>query len=142
MYVDLINSIKETLESVSGIKSVYPHPMREGDKISGYPAVVFYPDTSRNEFTTVRDNKKDYTFKIYVIVDASQKSLDDIFTDILPNAVDKVTAEFDGDWEVSVEGASVSSWLIDSGLWTISTTDKAFEAIAELNLRVRMLVPV
>ena len=142
MYKDLIQSIKSAIENVKAIEIVYPNPLKDGEKIKKYPAVVFFPDAVSNSFETTRDNKKDFTFKIYVIVNCNNDTMANIFTNTLPNAVDKVMEQFDENWEVSVTGASVSSWVIDSGNWSVSSSDAGFEAVAELNLRVRMLVGV
>lgn len=140
MFKELITKIQNTLSGVKAIKSVYPRPVKEGEKIPSYPAVIFYPSNFENRFETTADNFKEYRFSLFVICDTSgDVPLSKIWSEILPNAVDQVIAAFDENWSVSVSGANRSWQLIDSGNWSMYPTDKPLEVIAELTLRIRLL---
>lgn len=141
MYVNLIQSIKTTLESVTAVKSVYPYALREGDKIKKFPAVVFFPDSSENSMETESQNFKEYRFSLFVIVSVENTTNQKVATEILPNVVDKIVQKFDEQW--SIEGSGRTWQLIDSGSpWTMPYTDSGIEMTAPLNLRVRTLTNV
>lgn len=142
MYVTLIQSIKDTLNSVTAVKSVYPYALREGEKIKKYPAVVFFPDVVENAMETESQNFKEYRFTLFVVVSVENTTNEKVATEILPNVVDKIIETFDEEWSVNL-GTSRTWQLIDSGSpWTMPYTDSGVEMAAPLNLRIRTLTNV
>lgn len=135
-YTTLIPAIKTILEDVTAVKSVYAYPLEGSPKV--FPSVVFYPDNFENEFNTTQDNMKTYRFKLWVVVNLAGTNEEDVFTDILPNVVDKITDAFDAAWNGgTIDGHRI--WqVISSGQWGFSSEEKAKEAYAELTLTVRM----
>lgn len=136
MFKELNTKIKDTLENVGSIRQIIPYPLKEGEKIKNYPCAIYFPDTAENSFETNGSNNKQYRYKLYIIV--SGASQEDLWTDILPTAVDEVIAEFDKNWDMSLIGTNRVWALIDNGNWTSALTDKGVEAIAELNIRIRL----
>ena len=137
IYTNLINSIAATIAKATKIKSgaIFAYPQ---SKLSKYPAAVFFPVSFENSFQSVADNSKVYRFKLWIIVGAQQEDLSDVFERILPNAVDDVLEQFDADWSMnSINGHRC--WIkIDSGDWTLSTTENGLEAVAELNIEIKL----
>ncbi|TXH44818.1 MAG: hypothetical protein E6Q97_32175 [Desulfurellales bacterium] len=134
LYAPIMQQIQTTLAGVGAIKAIYAYPT---EKVTHYPAAIYFPDTLENTFESNEDNLKHYRFKVYVVVGSAQKDQVDIFSDILPNAVDKVIEAFDAAWDGgTIDGHRV--WcLINSGSWTIGQTPEGLEAQAELTLEFR-----
>jgi len=143
MYKELIQSIKGTLEELDSVKAVYPYALREGEKVSSYPAVVFFADNSENSFETNADNFKIYRFSLFVICSTEGIGSEEVSTEILPNVVDDIVAKFDEDWSLGVTGSNRTWQLIDSGgAWTLPYTGSGVEMSAQLNLRIKLLSPI
>jgi hypothetical protein len=136
IYTTLITSINTTLAGVGAIKAVYPYPVV---KVSNYPAAIFFPDAFDNTFESTIENKKTYRFKLFVVVGAAQKDKVDIFSTILPKAVDAVIAAFDTAWNVGTINGHRISVVVSSGSWTMGEGDDGLEAQAELTLEFRFL---
>jgi len=58
MYKELIQKIKTILEGVTALKSIYPYALRQGEKISTYPSVVFFPTASTNDLKQIQKTLK------------------------------------------------------------------------------------
>lgn len=136
MYSKLISTIKDNLEAVNEIKKVYAHPV---SKITKYPACIFYPDNFENSFETVKENKKYYRFKLFIIIGITQTTTENIFETVLPNVVDKVLEKFDELWDMGTIGGHRISGIVDSGEWGMSEENKSLEAWAEMDIRVQVL---
>lgn len=131
MYETIINRISEILDGIKAIKEVYPYPLEGTPK--AFPAVVFYPDTIENVYSTNTENDKKYKFKMWVEVDIAGTNTKEVFTKILPNAVDKILAEFDEKWGYEIDGHR--AWLvIDSGIWGFTVEESSRRAYTELTL--------
>lgn len=132
MYKTIISQIKAILQNITAIKAVYAYPLDGAPK--KYPAVIFYPDTVENVYSTNTENKKTYKFKLFIVVDIAGTDNETAFTSILPSAVDKVIAEFDENWSRQIDNHR--AWLvIDSGIWGFSEENKSKTAYAELSIK-------
>lgn len=137
MYATLIGKIKTTLATSTKIAKVYPFPV---SKIDTYPAAVFIPATLENSYLSTEENMKVYRFKVWVVAGAAVKglNLEDLFGRVLANAVDDVIAKVDDGWnQGTIEGHRVWS-IIESGNWSLNKTEHGVEAIAELNLAIKV----
>ena len=136
IYTTLISKINNTLDTVNEIKQRFNYP---ASKISKYPCVIVFPDNFENEFETINENIKIYRFKMYLIIDLLEGLEEEIWTIRMPALVDAVLAQFDADWDSgNIDGHRV--WFnIDNGSWENAKYDKGVEAIAELNLYIKLL---
>jgi hypothetical protein len=129
MYSKITSHILSILQGIDAIKAVYPYPLAGSSNKSPY--VVFIPDTLDNVYQTGSDNKKEYKYRMWVIVNLSNTDEKTAFTTILPNAVDKVLEAFDAQWSHQIENHR--AWLIiGSGNWGLSEENKSKQAYAEL----------
>jgi hypothetical protein len=137
-YQLLIPKIQDTLETVSAIKAIHPYPSAHP---TVYPAVVYFPDTLENSFSTTADNFKRYRFRIFIFIGVTQTTIAKVFTTTLPKAVDAVIAAFDRDWDGGViEGHRVWASL-NSGTWGLANNEGSLEAVAELNVEIKLSTP-
>lgn len=139
MYQSLIASIQATLDGISAIKDTYAYP---AVKVLKYPAVIFFPDAFENSFESTRDNKKTYRFKMYVVVGAGEKDKVDIFSTVLPKAVDAVVAAFDTAWDAGTISGHRVFVVVSSGSWTMAEGPSGTEAQAELTVEFHTLTSV
>ena len=135
MYQTLLSKIQTTLDTVTAIKATYAYPT---SSITSYPAVVYFPDSFDNSFETSADNMKVYRFRMFVVVGATQKTNTDIFSTVLPKAVDAVLAAFDAGWDGGTISGHRAWMLMNSGLWSMAETQQGLEATAELSLQVKV----
>lgn len=136
IYGTLIQKVSDTIATVTAIKAIYAYPTT---KVTQYPAVIFFPDSFDNSFESTKDNKKVYRFKLYVVVGAAQKDKVDIFSTVLPKAVDAVIAAFDAGWDAGTINGHRVSVLINSGAWSMAVSEEGLEATAELTVEFRLL---
>jgi hypothetical protein len=139
IYSQLISAMQSRLADCDTIKDVYAYPV---ETVTKYPAAIFFPDSLENAFGSNQDNFKTYRFKLYVTVGTPQKEQVDIFSTVLPEAVDEVLAVFDQDWNVgTIDGHRV--WVvISTGSWTMGVTPSGLEANAEFTVDFRLLTSV
>lgn len=142
MYESLSIKINEILEEIPAIKRIYPYPLLQTQKIEQYPSAIFFPDVNDNRFETNADNFKEYRYKLYIIVGVNDSTIENVWLSVLPKVVDTVISEFDKNWSMGVTGSNRTWVLLENGSWTQNLTDKGIEAIAELNLRIRLLNPI
>ncbi len=136
IYTTLISKILTSLQSVTKVKEIFAYP---ATKISKYPAVIYFPDSFENSFETIKENLKVYRFKLFVVIGTEQKSLNDIFGTVLPNVVDDILAQFDQDFDAGTIDGHRTWLLVDTGQWTLTETKDGLEAVAELNLRFKLI---
>jgi len=136
IYPILIAAIQASLDAVDNIKEVFAYPATD---ITKYPAVIFFPAGIENTFDSVQENFKIYTFKIYVIVNAGQKPLSEIFATVMPDTMDAVLAQLDADWSTGVIDGHTAWSEMDIGAWSVSEEDAGLEVTAELELKVKIL---
>ena len=103
------------------------------------PTICAFPDSFENSFESTRDNRKAYRFKLYVVVGAAQKDKVDIFSTILPKAVDALVSAFDAAWDAGTINGHRVSVLVNSGTWSMGVTEEGLEATAELTVEFRLL---
>lgn len=137
MLATIISNLKTNLEAVTQLAVVYDRPLDENEHPTGYPAVVFFPDSFNNEFLTNKENLRGYNFAIYVITEANVKTVSQATT-ILANAVDAIIDKFDTVWNGgTIENHRV--WQkVTQGRWEYSITDTGVTIIAPLNLIVNL----
>jgi hypothetical protein len=136
IYTNIINQLQAILETAAKIKAVYPYPI---NRVSAYPAAIFFPVNLENSFESGQENLKLYRFKLYIVVNATQNNLKNIYSTILPNAVDEVLDALDRNWSMTAIGGH-RAWLkVDSGDWTVSEVESGLEAVAEFNIDIKLL---
>jgi hypothetical protein len=135
MFTTIITTIKTILEGIPAIKEVYPYPISGSPK--KFPAVVFVPRDDENSQLTTSENFKLYRFSMWVLVDVAGTTTEKVFTEILPNAVDKIVAEFDSKWSSQIDNHR--AWLIvSSGRWGLTEEEKSRQGWAELVLTFKV----
>lgn len=137
IYSNLIPQIKSILSGVTAIKKVYAYPE---SKITQYPSIIFYPTNFENSFETNRENKKTYRFEMYVLLQANQTNLENIFETVLPKRCDEILEAFDENWNLTAVD-SHRAWIkIDSGDWGVEPADnKGFIVYAQFNIDIQLL---
>lgn len=136
IYTNLISQISAILSGITNIKEVIAYP---ASKLTKYPTAIFFPSSFENSFETTRENSKVYKFKLYIVIGATQSTVNNIFSTVLPNTVDSVMEAFDFGWSGSSINGHRTSIKIDSGDWTLSEENKGLEAVAELNITIKLL---
>lgn len=149
IYTELIAQIKTILQGITmtidveGVPTETPRfeqiIARPDIDIESYPAVMFFPNKADNSFDNPQQNFKVYSFKLYIIAGVQQTDLEFLFETVLPNSVDSVLQAFDTNWSLnSINGHRV--WVKANVVdWVNSKTEKGNEAIAELDLEIKML---
>ena len=137
MYELLLSKIATTLGNVDRVKSVYAIPK---SKITRYPAVFYKPNGLVNSFETNNENLATYAFVLVVIVGAEQKSLNSIFTTVLPKTVDAIINQFDEEWnQGTTDGHRITAKIDSADAWEVSEEQDGLVAYAPLFLEVRLL---
>lgn len=137
MYISITKQIKTILEGVDKIAKVYSYP--ESD-LEEYPAVVFYPVSTENDWETVNQNKRTYRYKIWVIVEKTSGADEEkIFGVILPKVTDEIEQALDENWSLTGDNRT---WLkFDTGVWSLQKPkDGPVTATAEIDLSIRTLL--
>jgi len=134
-YSTQYSEIQETLDKCDTLATTYNHPTTFENK---FPAVMYFPADIENSFATVNDNQKIYRWVLFIGASAEQKSMSEIYTTILADAVDDVISQFDTDWDGGSPNGHRASVLIDSGTWGVNETENRKVAFAELNLRIKV----
>lgn len=149
----IIQKIRETVETVPEVKQVIMHPegadivdfvdskpVYKGTRIKQYPAVVFVKDRSDSEFSDTGSNHRTVAFRAWVLVPCTNTENADVWERILPNVVDAVMEAFDAGWNVgTIDGSRV--WArVDSGLQGYTPEPSGRVAWEELSLVVRYSV--
>lgn len=143
IYTNIISQIQTILEGVSkiktlsgGAKAVYPHPIA---RPGGYPAAIFFPANFDNSFATSQENYKIYRVKLYIVINATQTTIKNVYSTVLPNVCDEVLDAIDKGWSLTNINGHRTILKVDSGDWTVSEEKNGLEAIAEFNLDIKLL---
>lgn len=136
-YQTLIPNIKALIENVAAVRNVYEYPL-DGFPAE-HPSVIFFPSSFDNAYETTADNKKRYSFDIYIEVSVAGTTIENVFTSVLPNVVDDVIAQFDENWNGGTLDGHRIWYTISSGEWGRVVNDKADLAFAQLNLTVELM---
>lgn len=139
MIYQLITDILSVLNSVPQLKAVYGYPVGEDTALGAYPAAIVVQDSFDNSFESVVENMKEYRFKLWIVIGCTASTTETIFTDALPKTVDAVLAAFDAAWNGGTVAGHRARYLVSSGQTTLSVTQNAREAVAELTLNIRVL---
>ncbi|MHA1853382.1 MAG: hypothetical protein ACTSUF_07705 [Candidatus Heimdallarchaeaceae archaeon] len=136
IYPELNSKIQTILESISKIKSIYAYP---ATKLDSYPSAIYFPSTIQNTFNNTADNFKVYGYKLYLVVNAENTTVQQIFSSAMPKLVDAVLKKLDDEWSFdSIDGHRV--WCsVETGDWLTTDGQAGIEISAEINLSVRML---
>lgn len=132
----LISKIKTTLNKVDTVRSVLAHPLAGNP--SEYPAVVFILSDFSNEFSSTQENMKEYTFTMWLQMSTEEYSDQDVFEEILPNAVDEILEQFDQDWDIGTIDGHRTWALVNGGIMGKTEEDKGQLAWAEMTLRIKL----
>jgi len=140
MYKEIIQKLKTILEGIPAVKSIYPYALREGEKISSYPSVIYFPTASSNQFETNAENFKEYNFNLYVVCSTEGLGNELVSTEVLPNVIDKIIAEFDKEWKMNAISRK-RTWVQVSSMsdWTLPYTDAGIEMSAQLTVTIKTL---
>ena len=136
IYPVLISKINDTLNGVSNIKEVFAYP---ATKLTKYPTAIFFPSGFDNQYATTAENMKTYEFKVYIVVGAKQKSIQDIYNTVMPNTVDAVIEQFDNEWDYDVIDGNRVWTQLETGGWSVSSEQDNLEVTAELTLLIKVL---
>lgn len=136
IYSDINSKIQTILESITEIKQIYAYPT---SKIDGYPAAIYYPSSLENSFESTRDNFKIYGYKLWIVVNSQNTTVQTVFSDVMPKVIDTVLAKFDAEWSFSsINGHRV--WgKVETGAWSVSEEQAGVEITAEIDLSIKML---
>jgi len=134
---NLITTLKTHLNNVLGIKAVYMYPLSGSPTVS--PAIVCLNDGFDNSFETTQDNFKVYTFKVYLWVNVAGKTVEDIWTSVLPKATDSFIEYIDENWNMgaNVDGHRVWS-RVSGGFFRMEEGDRAKSAVSEMTLQIKL----
>lgn len=137
MYSKLYTTIENSLDNCDTIAKVWSYPTSDFE--GQYPAAVVYPDELKNSFADVKNYKKIYRFKLWIVVGVmGDTNTNEVFNTILADAVDDVIDQFDNDWDGgTIDGHRVTK-LVNSGAWGLRDTQNELTAVAELNIRIKV----
>ena len=139
MWKTLIDSIKDTLDELTGtgqpLQVAYDYPRKD---LEGYPAAIFFPASFTNQYDSTTENKKEYTFSIFLLTETRVMGLQNAYNTAMPELVDDVIAKFDEDWNQgqTTIGEHRVWWTIASGAWALVEAEKETYLQAELTLTV------
>jgi hypothetical protein len=136
MYKELIKKVKDTFESIEGIRLVFTKP-REG-AIKEYPAVEIAPSGSQNTFETQSENMRTVTFDIFAEISAENIDSDLLYNDVLPSFIDSIYEKFNTDWQDNIDGHMIW-WVLNDSKWQITEEEKGRVASVPMTLTVRFL---
>jgi hypothetical protein len=136
IYSQINTKINTILSSITKIKAIYAYPTND---ITAYPAAVFYPSNFENRFETTGDNFKIYNYKLWIVINAEAKSIQNILSSVLPNVMDSVLDAFDDGWDFSTIGGHRVWNKISTGGISISQENQGIEVSAEIDLEIKML---
>ena len=121
MYETFIQSIKTTLGKVGSVREIYGYPVT---KVDNYPAVVFVPDSTENQYSSTAANMETVRFRMWIIVGTENINDEIIFETLLPQVTDDVIKQFNTDWDGGdINGGRVWS-IIESGTWAVSSNQR------------------
>ena len=132
----LIAGLKEVLETVNGIKKVYAYPESKFEK---YPVIVFTNIGYENSFETTKENKKNYIFKIWILMQANQTNLEEIYESVMPKRIDEVSQAIDNAYNLTVIDGHRAWAKIDSVDRGVSEEQNGHVVWTELNLDIQLL---
>jgi len=136
MYTQLIAKLNNTIDSITRIKERFNYPATH---ITKYPCALIYPVSFENDFESTQENSKVYKFKLFIVIQATTTTVENIFSVVLPEVVDETLEKFDADWNGGEINGHRIFIKIDSGDWLLSQEEVGLEAVAELNIEIKTL---
>ena len=147
MYIEIVEKLKDIFEGIviheveGGTDltlDVYPYPLEEGKYPTKYPAVVFFPSNYSNDFSSNKTNFKILEFKAVLMMETQGLTSEQLFTYTLPNALDKIVKEIDGEWDLGrVDGKRV--WARNSaGVWGKYADDNGEKAFVDMTILIKL----
>lgn len=136
IYPDINSKIQSILEGVPKIKSIYPYP---ATKIDSYPAAIYFPSSLENSFESTAENLKTYNYKVWIVVNAGNKPVNEVFATVMPNVMDAVLQAFDDGWNFDTINGHRVWGEIETGSWEVSEEQAGVEIAGEINLSVKTL---
>jgi len=136
IYSQLNTKINDILTGIDKIKVIYPYPAVKIDK---YPAAIYYPTSIENSFETTVENRKTYGYKLWIVVNATTETIQNIYSTVMPNTIDEVLAGIDEGWNFdTIDGHRV--WCqVSTGIWTVSEEQNGIDVAAEIDLTIKTL---
>lgn len=140
MWETLISQIKTTLDELTGsgqpIAYVYDYPET---KLQGYPAAIFFPSDFTNIYDGNQENKKEYQFSIFLLLETKVAGKQQAYNTIMPALLDQVIAKIDEDWNggTTAIGGHRVWWTLSSGAWGLVEAEKQEYLQAELTLTIK-----
>lgn len=131
----LIADVKTLLGGVSEIKEVKAHGY---SKFTKYPAAVVMMESFDNVFDSNQENTETHRFKIWIIIGATQTTMDNIFETVLPKTIDAVKEKLNENWSGGAIDGHRIWYRLDSGITGLSEENKSLEAFSELILTIRL----
>lgn len=138
MFTVISPKVKAILEALTGeggpIKHVSDHPVAS---VSGFPAVIFFPEAFDGDWLTSMDDMVGYRYRIFVLVDATNETEAEAWGTTLPACVDAVQKAFRDGWDLGTAADGHRIWAkLTNGSWYASQEGQGALAIAELHLTV------
>jgi len=93
MFEPIFNQIKAKLEGISVIQEVHDYPT---ESFGGFPAAVVKSTGNESEFQSTTDNKRIYTFTVYLIDEIESENVRQSRR-VIRGVVDDVMTSFDQD---------------------------------------------
>lgn len=144
MYETTVNKIKEIFEGIVIDEDsdkellVYPHPLKENERVDRYPALLFYPDDYNNQYSSTRANKKAIKYRATLLVSAEGIDRQTLYLETLPRTADLVLEEVDKQWDGGfIEGQNRRVWITtDVAYFGASQTDDGQVAFLNMDILV------
>lgn len=137
MHQTLLTKIKATLANVTKVKLVFSYPKT---KIDQFPAVFIMPGFMQNSYLTTVENEKVYQYQLYVLIGMQEGQAENIFTNVLPNTVDAIVAQFDSEWNGgTIDGHRVTVLVSSNEAWGVSEEEDGLKAFAPMTVQVRLV---
>jgi len=139
IYTTITNKIEDILNIVKADNKIAEIHSNPTTKIQSYPAAIFFPVSVENDFETNQENMKNYNFSLYLVCQATQSSINEVYNDILSNLNDAVLQAFDSGWDLdSIDGHRV--WVkIESGDITTSTEQDGLIVDSHFSIQIKVL---
>jgi len=144
MLENLIQKIKELIDEISGIASVYEY---EPEKFENTPVVVIVPSSNEDEYKTSNENTRVYAFDLRIFVNRSVapegNDVDEYADRILRGLVDDVLDKLDSNYGLSgisvPTGYTFCNMTVSPSSWGIAGREDEYR-VAELDVRCNVSV--
>jgi len=141
MFTDIISKINTVLQALISdnekyLAAKYDYPE---ENVTTYPAAVFFPANFTNQYDNVAENRKVYTFTIFLLQEMNVQTKSNAYTVSMPALLDEIIQAFDESWN---QGASSDGnriwWTLTNGAWVEIKMQNGNALQAELTLEVKV----